>query len=76
MDAKKYTLAYEIAKALDDMGSLAVHEGLVEKYSEEFLLETLHKVLSIKPGKIHNLGAYYTSIVKRNARNSSYHPRS
>ena len=69
---KEEKLAREIADALDDMGSLPVHIGFVEKYSETFLRKTLQKVLSLPQDQIRKTrGALFTYLVKQNGWNGS-----
>lgn len=47
-----HKLAYEIASALGDTDNLKVHEDFTETYLEEFLRNTLNKVMSIPERKI------------------------
>ena len=64
---KETKLAREIADALQDNDSLAVHIGFCEKYSEAFLRKTLQKVLSIPEDQIRKTrGALFTYLVNQN----------
>lgn len=69
---KEERLAREIADALNDNDSLAVHIGFAEKYSEGFLRKTLQKVLSMPQDQIRKTrGALFTYLVKQNGYKSS-----
>lgn len=64
---KETKLAREIADALGDNDSLAVHTAFCEKYSEAFLRKTLQKVLSIPEDQIRKTrGALFTYLVNQN----------
>ena len=64
---KEEKLAREIADALDDNTSLAVHIAFAEKYSEAFLRKSLQKVLSIPHEQIRKTrGALFTYLVNQN----------
>jgi hypothetical protein len=67
---KKEKLAREIAEALNDMDSLAMHRQFVEQYSEEFLRKNLHKALATSQKKIRkSRAALYVFLVQ--GRNSN-----
>ena len=69
---KEEKLAREIATALNDMDSLQVHLGFVEKYSESFLRRTLQKVLSLPDDQIRKTrGALFTYLVNQNGYRSN-----
>ena len=61
------SLAYELARALDDIESLPVYIGFAEKYQETFLRKVLQKVMSVPDEKIKRTrGALFTYLVKQN----------
>ena len=65
--SKEEKLAREIADALEDMDSYAVHLSFVQKYSESFLRKTLQKVLAIPEDQIRKTrGALFTYLVQQN----------
>lgn len=62
-------LAYEIAKALNDHDALPLYKSYVERYSPQFLRDTLNKVMSIPEHKIRRTrGALFTFLVQNNGR--------
>jgi hypothetical protein len=64
--SKEERLAREIADALNDSDSLAVHIGFVKKYSEAHLRKVLQKVLSIPEDQIRKTrGALFTYLVNQ-----------
>jgi len=64
--------AVELAEALNDTGSLAFYRRCVEWYDEEFLRETLEKVLSIPQRQIRKTrGALFNKLVSSHARKPS-----
>ena len=65
-DPYELKLAREIASALHDLDSLALHLQYVRKYKEEHLRKTLQKVLSIDERKIkRSRAALYTYLISR-----------
>lgn len=66
--SKEHTLAYEIAKALNDMPSIDWHIAVCKTYSETLLREKLHTALT-RPG-IANRAAYYNTLIKRHGQHS------
>ena len=65
-DPYEIKLAREIAYALHDMDSVALHLQYVRKYKEEHLRKTLQKVLSIEESKIkRSRAALYTYLISR-----------
>lgn len=70
--SKEEKLAREIADALNDNDSLAVHIAFAEKYSESFLRKTLQRVLTLPQEQIRKTrGALFTYLVKQNGWNGS-----
>ncbi len=71
---KNEKLAYEIAEALDDLDSLAIHRKFVEQYSETHLRKILFKVLSIPIENIRKTrGALFTHLVQQHNKKSYHH---
>jgi hypothetical protein len=69
---KEEKLAREIAEALNDKDSLAIHEAFAQKYTESFLRKILQKVLSIPENQIRkSRGALFTHLVKQNGGQTS-----
>ena len=67
MKTNEKTLAYELARALNDMESLPVYIGFTEKYQEAFLRRMLQKVMSLPDEKIKRTrGALFTYLIKQN----------
>lgn len=67
MKTNEKSLAYELARALNDMDSLPVYIGFTEKYQEAFLRRILTKVMSIPDANIKRTrGALFTYLVKQN----------
>ncbi len=67
MKTNEKSLAYELARALNDMESLPVYIAFVEKYQEAFLRRVLTKVMSLPDEKIKRTrGALFTYLVKQN----------
>lgn len=65
-DPYELKLAREIAQALDDMDSMALHLQYVRRYKEDHLRKTLQKVLSIPETKIkRSRAALYTFLISR-----------
>ena len=61
------SLAYELARAMDDMESLPVYVAFAEKYKEAFLRKILQRVMSLPDEKIKRTrGALFTYLVKQN----------
>lgn len=59
-DEQEYSaLAEELADALNDRESLMYYEGLLERYTEEKLRDTLRRVLEIPERKIRKSRAAY-----------------
>lgn len=58
--------AEDLARALDDMNSLAYYESLVQEYTPRFLRETLLKVIEMK--NVRNKGAYFNKLVQINGK--------
>lgn len=54
-----HPLAHELAEALNDTESLIYYQGLVERFNEEKLKDTLRRVLSIPAEKIRRSRAAY-----------------
>lgn len=68
-------LANEIAETLKDRDSIASFLIFTRKYKEEFLRETLAKVMAMEESKIRkSRGALFTFLVNQNAKNGN--PRS
>ena len=66
-DAKKMSLAYEIADVLNDRKCIKQHIEFVHKYSEEYLREQLEYVLRKADHEIDtSRAAYYVYMVKKN----------
>lgn len=64
-----HKLAYELASTLNDRESLKAYEGFTERFSEEFLMKILAKVMSIPEQKIKKTrGALFTYLVNQNER--------
>jgi hypothetical protein len=64
--SKEERLAREIADALNDNESLAIHITFAKKYSEAFLRKILQKVLSIPEDQIRKTrGALFTYLVNQ-----------
>jgi thiaminase len=60
-------LAYEIAQRLNDPDALPLYKTYVEKYTSQFLRDTLQKVMSIPNHKIRRTrGALFTFLVTHN----------
>jgi hypothetical protein len=68
--SKEVQLAYEIARALNDMKSIDWHIRKAKEHQESFLREKLAYVLS-KP-HINNPAGYYNTLIERHGK----HPRS
>jgi len=67
MNTNEKSLAYELARALNDIESLPVYIGFAEKYQEPFLRKVLQKVMSVPDEKIKRTrGALFTYLVKQN----------
>lgn len=67
MKTNEKSLAYELARSLNDMESLPVYVGFTEKYQEAFLRRVLQKVMSLPDEKIKRTrGALFTYLVKQN----------
>jgi type II secretory pathway component PulL len=67
MLTKEEKLAREIASALGDEDSIALHISYAEKYSEEYLRSVLQKVLSIPEDQIRKTrGALFTFLIRQN----------
>ncbi|MCW3111491.1 MAG: hypothetical protein JWQ09_5997 [Segetibacter sp.] len=67
-------LAYEIANALKDRDSIGLHLKYARKYKEDYLRQTLAKVMAIEESKItSSRAAIYVSIIKRG--DSNEYPR-
>ena len=65
--------AVELAEALNDMGSLPFYRRCVEWYDEDFLRETLEKVLSIPQRQIRRTrGALFNKLVSSHAKKHSH----
>lgn len=65
------TLAYELAKALDDLDSLTVYFTFVETYQEAFLRKILNKVMTVPQEQIkRSRGALFTYLVKQHGGNN------
>lgn len=60
--SKEVALAYEIARALNDLKSIDWHISCAKKYNESLLREKLDYVLSRKD--IDNPAGYYTYLIK------------
>ena len=60
--------AEDLARALDDMDSLAWYEATVQEYNYKFLRDTLIRVL--KTRNIRNKGAYFNTLVRINGKKS------
>ena len=71
MNQNNKTLAYELAKALDDLDSLTVYFTFVETYQEAFLRKILNKVMTVPPEQIkRSRGALFTYLVKQHGGNN------
>ena len=71
MNQNNKTLAYELAKALDDLDSLTVYFTFVETYQEAFLRKILHKVMTVPQEQIkRSRGALFTYLVKQHGGNN------
>ncbi|MFN8250236.1 MAG: hypothetical protein U0V75_00035 [Ferruginibacter sp.] len=69
VDPHVLKLAKEIAYALHDIDSLALHIQYAQKYQEAFLRKTLAKVLSIDERKIkRSRAALYTYLINQHSR--------
>ena len=66
--SKDVQLAYEIADILDDRKSIDWHIGNSKRYSESFLREQLHKVLT--DPKTRNRVRYYNYLVQLHGKHS------
>lgn len=67
--AANEALAIELAESLNDVGSLPFYRRCVEWYDEDFLRETLEKVLSIPQRQIRKTrGALFNKLVSNHAR--------
>ncbi len=65
-DPYEIRLAHEIAEALKDRDSIALHLQYVRRYKEEFLRKILAKVLSLDESKIRkNRAALYTFLINQ-----------
>lgn len=70
------SLAYEIARTLNDMDSLSMHLSFVERYQEAFLRKMLAKVMALPEEKIKRTrGALYTHLVKQNGNQNTFDSR-
>ena len=67
MTKEQEMLAQEIATTLDDLSSLSLHKRFVMRYSKEYLLTKLQKVMSTPDNEIIvSRGAYYNDCVRNN----------
>ena len=67
MNTNEKSLAYELARAMNDLESLPVYIGFTEKYQEAFLRRVLQKVMSLPDEKIKRTrGALFTYLVQQN----------
>jgi hypothetical protein len=68
---KLRSLAYELARTLDDLDSLAAYEIFVFKYNEAFLRKVLNRVMALPNAKIKRTrGALFTFLVQQNGGNN------
>jgi hypothetical protein len=68
-DQYEINLAYEIADALKDKDSIAMHLQYVRRYKEAYLRKTLAKVMSLDDSKIkRSRAALYTFLINQGAK--------
>lgn len=66
----EYTLAMEIASALNDADSFSLYYAYTRKYDENTLRRILNRVLSIPEDKIRKTrGALFTYLVNQHGKN-------
>jgi hypothetical protein len=68
-------LANELAETLKDRGALPYYLSLTQKYHEDYLRETLAKVMSIEESKIRkSRGALFTFLINQRYGNNNSRP--
>lgn len=64
-----HPLARELAQVLDDHDSLPFYQGLIERFSEHTLKETLKRVLAVPENKIRkSRAAYFNYLMQQSTR--------